>query len=246
MKLPVSTEWLLHCAATLAQLDPSSTASAAQLARYYDLPAPYLAKQLQALVKAGVLVATTGPTGGFRLAQPASEITLLRIVEAVDGSSPPYTCREIRQQGQGALPADECQSRCVLAEKMAEAHEAWRRSLAGVSLADIIATLPPVAPARTRSRLTSTGSADPTHPAPCSPSAPTATPSSPDPPPPAAPETPPSGPGPVPPPIGYHVDDQTDSRTQPHRTQVHHPTRRPVTPGAARHDDLPGSAWSTH
>ncbi|WP_307961358.1 RrF2 family transcriptional regulator [Salinispora arenicola] len=108
-------------------------------------------------------------TGGFRLAQPASEITLLRIVEAVGGTSPPYVCREIRQQGQGALPADECQNMCVLAEKMTEAHEAWRRSLAGVSLADIVASLPPTAPARTRSRLTSTISAAPSRPSPSAP-----------------------------------------------------------------------------
>ncbi|MEV0715424.1 Rrf2 family transcriptional regulator [Asanoa sp. NPDC050611] len=153
MKLPASTEWLLHCAATLAQLEPGASASAAQLARYYDLPAPYLAKQLQDLVKSGVLTATTGPRGGFRLARPPSEITLLRIVEAVDGTSPPYECREIRQQGRGALRPEECQSTCVLAQKMTEAHDAWRHSLAGVSLADIIATLPPTAPARTRSRL---------------------------------------------------------------------------------------------
>ncbi|MEN3616051.1 Rrf2 family transcriptional regulator [Plantactinospora sp. ZYX-F-223] len=163
MKLPVSTEWLLHCAATLAQLDPGATASAAQLAQYYDLPAAYLAKQLQDLVKAGVLTATTGPRGGFRLAQPASEITLLRIVEAVDGTSPPYECREIRQQGRGALPPEQCQNTCVLAQKMADAHDAWRRSLADVSLADIIATLPPTAPARTRSLLTPTTGSTPSH-----------------------------------------------------------------------------------
>jgi Rrf2 family protein len=156
VKLPVSTEWVLHCATTLAMLDPRATASSAQLAQYYDLPAAYLAKQLQALVKAGVLAATTGPRGGFRLARPASEITLLQVVEAVDGASSPYECREIRQQGRGALPPEQCRRPCALAEKMAEAHEAWRRSLAGVSLADILATLPPSAPARTRSRLTGT------------------------------------------------------------------------------------------
>ncbi|MFI5897029.1 RrF2 family transcriptional regulator [Actinoplanes sp. NPDC051513] len=154
MKLPVSTEWVLHCASTLAQLEPGTTASAAQLVEYYDLPAASLAKQLQALVKAGVLSATPGPRGGFRLARPATEITLLQMVEAVDGVSDPYQCREIRQQGRGALPADECRSVCILAEKMAEAYNAWRRSLAGVTLADILATLPPSAPARTRSRLT--------------------------------------------------------------------------------------------
>lgn len=156
MKLPVSTEWVLHCATTLAQIEPGATASAAQLAEYYDLPAAYLAKQLQAAARAGVLAATTGPRGGFRLARPASEITLLHIVEAVDGASSPYECREIRQQGRGALPPEECRRTCILAEKMAEAHAAWRRSLAAVSLAEILATLPESAPARTRSRLADT------------------------------------------------------------------------------------------
>ncbi|MEO3870184.1 Rrf2 family transcriptional regulator [Nonomuraea sp. B12E4] len=153
MKLPVSTEWVLHCAATLAQLESGATASTAQLAQYFDLPAPYLAKQLKALVKAGLLAAATGPRGGFRIARPISEITLLQIVEAVDGTSPPYECREIRQQGRGALAPEDCRQTCVLAQRMADAHEAWRGSLAGVTLADILASLPPTAPARTRRRL---------------------------------------------------------------------------------------------
>lgn len=153
MKLPVSTEWLLHCASSLAQLEPGATAPAAQLALYFDLPPASLAKQLQALVRAGVLAATTGPRGGFRLARPAAEITLLQIVEAVDGGSAPYECREIRQQGRGALAPEECRSPCVLAVKMAEAHAAWRASLAATSLADIVAGLPATAPARTRQRL---------------------------------------------------------------------------------------------
>jgi len=153
VKLPTSTEWVLHCATTLAQLDAGATASAAQLAQYHGLPAPYLAKQLQSLVRAGVLAASTGPRGGFRLARRAGDISLLQIVEAVDGGSAPYECREIRQQGHGALAPEQCQRPCILAEKMADAHEAWRSSLAGVTLADILADLPPWAPQRTRSRL---------------------------------------------------------------------------------------------
>jgi len=153
VKLPVSTEWVLHCATTLAQLERGATAPAARLAEYFDLPAAYLAKQLQSLVRAGLFAATTGPRGGFRLARPTAEITLLQLVEAVDGASAPYECREIRQQGLGALPPEDCRNTCILAAKMDDAHEAWRRSLAGVTLADILATLPEWAPARTRSRL---------------------------------------------------------------------------------------------
>ncbi|MBB5078009.1 RrF2 family transcriptional regulator [Nonomuraea endophytica] len=154
MKLPVSTEWVLHCATTLAQLEPGASASTTQLALYFDLPVPYLAKQLKALVKAGLLTASTGPRGGFRLARAAAEITLLQVVEAVDGTSSPYECREIRQRGRGALPPEECRTPCVLAVKMAEAHQAWRRNLAATTLADILTDIPATAPARTRHRLT--------------------------------------------------------------------------------------------
>jgi DNA-binding IscR family transcriptional regulator len=79
-------------------------------------------------------------------------------VEAVDGASSPYECREIRQRGRGALPPQDCLDTCILAAKMADAHEAWRRTLAAESLADVLAALPPTAPARTRSLLAATAS----------------------------------------------------------------------------------------
>ncbi|MFG3706285.1 RrF2 family transcriptional regulator, partial [Micromonospora sp. NPDC047670] len=94
------------------------------------------------------------PPPPVRLARKPAEITLLQIVEAVDGPSSPYECREIRQQGRGALPAEDCRNACILAAKMTDAHDAWRRSLAGVSLADILGELPAWAPERTRSLLT--------------------------------------------------------------------------------------------
>ena len=150
MKLPESTEWALHAVASLAQLEPGSTASAAQLAEYFDLPPAYLAKQLQSLVRAGVLAANTGPRGGFRLARPADQVTMLDIVEAIDGSSAPYVCRELRQQGTGAAAPEECRETCFLAARMADAHEAWRGSLRAVTIADVHATLPPAVGDRTR------------------------------------------------------------------------------------------------
>ena len=150
MKLPESTEWVLHATASLAQLGPADTVSAAQLAAHYDVPAAYLAKQLQAMVRAGVLTATTGPRGGFRLARPPGRITMLEVVEAVDGTSPFYTCNEIRQRGRGAVPADECRQACGLAARMAAAEAAWRQSLSTVTIADIVASLPSGLPERTR------------------------------------------------------------------------------------------------
>jgi Rrf2 family protein len=153
VKLPESTEWVLHAANSLAQLGAGGKASAAQLAAHFDVPPAYLAKQLQALVRAGVLTATTGPRGGFRLARQPAEITLLQIVEAVDGTSRFYQCNELRQRGRGAAPPEQCRKICGIAGRLHDAEAAWRASLGGVTLADIVAGLPRGAAQRTRSLL---------------------------------------------------------------------------------------------
>jgi Rrf2 family protein len=153
VKLPESTEWVLHAVTSLAQLGPGGMASAAQLAAHHDVPPAYLAKQLQALVRDGVLNATTGPRGGFRLARPPEQITLLQVIEAVDGTSPFYTCNEIRQRGRGAVPPEQCRRTCTIAARMAQAEAAWRQSLATVTVADIVTSLPRGLPERTRALL---------------------------------------------------------------------------------------------
>lgn len=153
MKLPDSTEWVLHAAGSLAQLGPGGTASATRLAEHFDLPPAYLAKQLQALVKGGVLNAATGPRGGFRLARSPEEITLLQVVEAVDGTSPFYRCNELRQRGRGAASPAQCRTICGIAKQMYAAEAAWRASLADVTLADIVAGLPRGVQKRTRALL---------------------------------------------------------------------------------------------
>lgn len=154
MKLPESTEWVLHATNSLAMLPPGTSASAAQLAEHFDVPQAYLAKQLQALVRAGVLSATTGPRGGFRLARPAADITLLQIVEAIDGASPFYQCNELRQQGRGKARPQDCRTMCGIAVQLHAAEAAWRASLRKVTVADIVAGLPSGVPERTRRLLT--------------------------------------------------------------------------------------------
>lgn len=150
MKLPETTEWALHTAAVLAQLPADSTISGAQLAEHFGVPNPYLSKQLAKLVRGGILTGSTGPRGGFRLARPASQITLLDVVAAVDGVSDPYVCRELRQQGRGSARPEDCTRPCALAVAMRGAHEAWLQSLRGVTLGEIVAGLSPDVVAKNR------------------------------------------------------------------------------------------------
>jgi len=55
------------------------------ISKKYDIPLEYLLKILQQLVRVNVLRSKRGPRGGFSLAGPAKKITMLQIIEAVDG-----------------------------------------------------------------------------------------------------------------------------------------------------------------
>jgi Rrf2 family protein len=123
-------EWGIHVATLLAQLPDGRSLSRRVLAEHFGLPEDYLAKQLQALVRAGVLSAMPGPKGGFQLGRPAQGITVLDVVDAIEGAgTPPFRCQEIRRQGTGAVPAEYCVKPCAISGVMAAADEAWRATL---------------------------------------------------------------------------------------------------------------------
>jgi len=51
-----------------------------------NVPGPYLAKILHALARAGVVRAKRGYRGGFMLAKPAAKVSILEIVNAIEGA----------------------------------------------------------------------------------------------------------------------------------------------------------------
>jgi Rrf2 family protein len=139
MRLSEGVEWGLHCAVVLAVLPPDAALSTARLAEYHAVPEAYLAKHLQAMSRAGILGAGTGPRGGYRLARPPADISVLDVVEAVDGEDPAFRCLEIRRRGPAAAPAREYRTMCGIHRVMVEADEAWRTRLTRTSIADLAA-----------------------------------------------------------------------------------------------------------
>ncbi|ADD39999.1 RrF2 family transcriptional regulator [Stackebrandtia nassauensis] len=135
MKMTSGVEWALHACVTLSQAaDP---VPAARLAELHGTPPAYLAKQLQSLARAGIVTSTAGQVGGYTLTRPATEVTVLEVVQAVDGTEPAYRCTEIRQRGPLAVPAEKCERSCAIARAMAEAQEAWSRALSRITIADL-------------------------------------------------------------------------------------------------------------
>jgi Rrf2 family protein len=147
MRMNEGVEWALHSCLVLAWLEDEVPLSTATLAAAFDLPPAYLNKQLQALVKHGILSSTSGPRGGFRLARRPEDITLLDVAAAIEGPDDPFQCQEIRQNGaMASVPAAEFRQECVIAAAMRKADIAWRRALAAQTLADIQATIDHDAP----------------------------------------------------------------------------------------------------
>lgn len=139
MKLGDGVEAAAHCAAMLAGLEGDAVLPAAALAEYHGLSPSYLVKHLQAMVAAGLLASVPGPSGGYRLARPASGITLLDIVSAVEGSEPAFRCAEIRRRGPGTLPPDCFGKPCGINRAMLKAERSYRAALAEVTLAELVA-----------------------------------------------------------------------------------------------------------
>lgn len=85
MRLTRASSYALHALAHIAAAKPSKPTPSHEIAKAHQIPERFLLKVLKPLVAAGLLHSVKGPRGGYRLARPAREISLLEIIEAVDG-----------------------------------------------------------------------------------------------------------------------------------------------------------------
>ncbi|MFC4104876.1 RrF2 family transcriptional regulator [Micromonospora zhanjiangensis] len=130
-------EWALHSCLNLTWLPSGTAVPAAKLAAFYGLPAAYLNKQLQALARAGIVMSTPGPRGGFQLARSPERITLLDVVVAIEGPDEAFRCEQLLKRGPGADPEVDYRQACLVSRAMRRADLAWRRELAEQTLADL-------------------------------------------------------------------------------------------------------------
>lgn len=147
MQLKSQVEWALHCCAILAGLPANRYLATKALAEFHGVPKEYLSKALQGLSQASIVESTLGPTGGYRLAKPPSQITFLEIVEAVEGKRSTFVCTEIRKNNP-CRSADHCDTKeCAIARVMWEADQEWRKKLRSVRLSHLAKTLKAEVPA---------------------------------------------------------------------------------------------------
>ena len=134
-------EYALHCLLFLVaplEQPPSSR----DLADIQGVPAAFVAKIFSKLEKAGIVEASGGIRGGYRLARPATDISVLDVMDAVEGQKALFDCQQVR--GRCAL-FDDAPPRwansgvCGIHAVMLNAQKVMRAELAKSSLASLAA-----------------------------------------------------------------------------------------------------------
>jgi Rrf2 family protein len=85
MKLTRAASYAVHALVFMAVQKTSKPLASHNIAQARGIPERFLLKVLKPLVSARILLSIKGPNGGYRLALAPNQITLLDIVEAVDG-----------------------------------------------------------------------------------------------------------------------------------------------------------------
>lgn len=85
MRLTRASSYALHAVVYMAGQKREFPTASHIIAQKRGMPERFLLKVLKPLVSAGVLRSVKGPNGGYRLARPANDISLLEVLEAVDG-----------------------------------------------------------------------------------------------------------------------------------------------------------------
>lgn len=120
LRLTNAADYAILAMIHMACLPDDAVALRSEIAQSYGIPSSFMAKILRALVRARLLRSTRGVHGGFSLARPATEITLLDVVEAIEG---PLALTDCTGEPDGCQWSADCPAHPVWAsvqEKIAE------------------------------------------------------------------------------------------------------------------------------
>jgi Rrf2 family protein len=131
-----NSDYALRALIHLARLGPGAVVSARAISRAEHVPEPLLRKLLQELRRAKLVVSEQGVHGGFRLARPADQITILDVVETAQGKLAVNRCF----LGKNLCPNE---GDCLLSATLASVQDRLVGVFEGVTLDDLVGELAP-------------------------------------------------------------------------------------------------------
>lgn len=117
MTLSTRSTYGLRALFILAKLTENSHLSLSSLAKEANIPYKYLEQVFILLRKAGLVIASTGSRGGYRLARQPNQIKLGQVVRALDGTIAPVSCVSRIAYAKCSCPdEDSCSLRAAMEE----------------------------------------------------------------------------------------------------------------------------------
>lgn len=131
LELTRAGDYAVRAMLALAEPDAGPWLSAGRISASMAIPAGFLPRIMRALVRAGLAEARTGRSGGYRLARPASVISLMDVIGAVDADDDPRRC---------VLRGIPCGSegRCAVHDAFTTARAGMTDQLAAATLASLV------------------------------------------------------------------------------------------------------------
>jgi Rrf2 family protein len=132
MKLSTRAEYGIRVLVALARAEGSGPISLTTVSRTEKLPHAYLEQLVADLRRAELVTATRGKSGGYSLARPAAEISLIEAVRALDGPILEMPCAGADNLEACARPQD-----CSVHDVFQRVHESLEGALSGTYLAEV-------------------------------------------------------------------------------------------------------------
>ncbi len=117
MQITRQADYALRAMLYLARLEPNQRAATSQIAEDRQIPPSFLAKIISQLSIAGLIHTSRGARGGVSLARKPEDISLLDVVEAIDG---PITLNECTQDPSTCAFGESCPIHDVWCETQTE------------------------------------------------------------------------------------------------------------------------------
>lgn len=106
MMISTKGRYALRVMTELASEKEGALVPLKEIAQKEEISEKYLEAIIKGLVQAELVIGMRGKGGGYRLAKPANEYTILEILEATEGSLAPVACLEAGHKH--CMRADQC------------------------------------------------------------------------------------------------------------------------------------------
>lgn len=131
LRLTKKADYGLMALKYLAEQKDGSAHSAKDIAEAYHIPQQLLAKILQTLAKAGLLISHAGSNGGYALARCATLISTFEVIRAIDG--PLFITSCITIHGSCDLT-----NICTIKEPLRKVNDSIKNLLSGIHISDLV------------------------------------------------------------------------------------------------------------